>query len=240
MSLKQANQTSFKKGHRSWIEGLTKETDDRVKRLSEARIGIVPWNKGKTQEDYPQLVMSEKCKERISKSLVGKPSWRKGLTKETNESLMRTSKAQLGEKNHMYGKVGPMKGRKHTDSSKQKMSETKIRNGSAKGKNNGNWKGGITPLYKVVRACPTYKLWVTAIFTRDNWQCQNCGKFASGHLHAHHFKRFAELLEEKDIVSLGQALKTDELWDITNGITFCEKCHMKKHRKTERVKDGDT
>ena len=43
-----ANKTSFKKGHKGWNKGLTKETDSRVKLPKSAREGVRKFLLGKT------------------------------------------------------------------------------------------------------------------------------------------------------------------------------------------------
>ena len=45
-----------------------------------------------------------------------------------------------------------------------------------KGSNCHLWRGGITPINKVIRSSLKYKLWREAVFARDNWTCKDCGK----------------------------------------------------------------
>ena len=57
-----------------------------------------------------------------------------------------------------------------------------------------------------------WKLWREAVFQRDNYICQKCGK-VGGRLDPHHKKdksRYPELV-----------------FDVDNGITLCHKCHLK-------------
>lgn len=56
-----------------------------------------------------------------------------------------------------------------------------------------------------------YKEWVRKVFQRDNYTCQCCGK-RGGNLNAHHLYNFSE---HKNL-----------RYDVTNGITFCESCHL--------------
>jgi len=79
------------------------------------------------------------------------------------------------------------------------------------GENNYFWKGGITPENIRIRNSIEYRLWREAVFARDNWTCQKCGK--RGNVHAHHIKSFSEFPE----------LHTA----IANGETLCVKCHGK-------------
>lgn len=84
------------------------------------------------------------------------------------------------------------------------------------GPNNPTWKGGITTEEEKVRKSPEYKLWRTAVFQRDNYNCRHCGYSAGGILNAHHIKPFATHPELR--------------LDVGNGITLCEVCHTEVHR----------
>lgn len=63
------------------------------------------------------------------------------------------------------------------------------------------------------RNMPEYIEWRKAVYERDNFKCQECGKH--GRLEAHHIKPWHShpLLR----------------FDINNGITLCEECHKAKH-----------
>lgn len=80
------------------------------------------------------------------------------------------------------------------------------------GKNNHNWKGGITLINEKIRKSPEYKLWREAVFKRDNWICIWCGKY-SGRLNADHIKPFSLFPELR--------------FAIDNGRTLCIPCHKK-------------
>lgn len=49
------------------------------------------------------------------------------------------------------------------------------------------------------------------VFERDKYTCQCCGKHG-GNLNAHHLYNFSE--------------RKDLRYDVSNGITFCEACHL--------------
>jgi hypothetical protein len=80
------------------------------------------------------------------------------------------------------------------------------------GENSGSWKGGITPWKKALRNALEYRAWRRLVFARDNYTCQECGKYG-GYLESHH------------IVPLKET--TEFMLDINNGITLCRPCHVK-------------
>lgn len=84
------------------------------------------------------------------------------------------------------------------------------------GPNHWNWKGGITPQNQVERNSRKAREWRTSVFQRDKFTCQICGA-VGGKLNAHHVKEWAKYKELR--------------FDLSNGITLCEKCHKKLHRR---------
>lgn len=74
------------------------------------------------------------------------------------------------------------------------------------------WKGGKTKLSKLRKTNAEYKDWREAVFKRDNYICQNCGKHTNN-LEAHHRKE--------------QSNYPELIYDIDNGITLCHECHKK-------------
>jgi hypothetical protein len=85
-----------------------------------------------------------------------------------------------------------------------------------RGKNHPSWRGGITPVSVAVRNSLELKLWKEAVFLRDDFTCQKCGR-RSKKLNAHHIFGFADQ----------PRLRTS----IENGITLCQECHWKFHKK---------
>lgn len=77
------------------------------------------------------------------------------------------------------------------------------------GERNPNWKGGITPQYIKERSTPEYNQWRKAVYKKDNYTCQCCGR--RNNLNAHHILPFSKYIDKRI--------------DINNGITLCEKCH---------------
>jgi endogenous inhibitor of DNA gyrase (YacG/DUF329 family) len=92
------------------------------------------------------------------------------------------------------------------------------------------WKGGVSLLGARIRMTIPGKEWITAIFERDNYICQECGNIG-GYLNAHHIIPFSELLNKNHITSVEEAILCEELWNIDNGITLCKECHKGRHKK---------
>lgn len=69
------------------------------------------------------------------------------------------------------------------------------------------------------RRTKEYKEWRDAVFQRDNYTCQRCGK-RGGALNAHHILRYRN----------NESHRTD----IDNGITLCTECHKSVHREEGR------
>lgn len=81
---------------------------------------------------------------------------------------------------------------------------------SLRGKNNPNWKNGISTETNCIRTSKRYEDWKDTVFKRDDYTCQLCG-IRGGDLNAHHilsFKGFPKYRLEVD-----------------NGITYCVECH---------------
>lgn len=67
-----------------------------------------------------------------------------------------------------------------------------------------------------IRNSLEYREWRTAVFERDHYRCQVCGRIG-GTLNAHHIKRFSDHPESR--------------FDVDNGVTLCKECHLMAHRK---------
>ncbi len=92
------------------------------------------------------------------------------------------------------------------------------------GKNNPNWKGGISTLLQKIRLSDKYSEWRKSIYIRDNFTCQICKK-RCGKVEAHHIRRFSHIIEDNNIKTFEAAMGCAEIWDISNGITLCKGCH---------------
>ena len=86
------------------------------------------------------------------------------------------------------------------------------------GERHWNWKGGITPENARIRASAEYAKWRKAVFERDHFTCQMCGRYGCK-LNAHHIKPFSKYPEYR--------------LDLDNGITLCKECHKKAHKKVK-------
>ena len=64
------------------------------------------------------------------------------------------------------------------------------------------------------------KEWTKAVYLKDNYTCQKCGK-RGGVLNAHHIIPF----------SVDKTLR----YEISNGITLCVDCHKKEHKRLRKI-----
>lgn len=112
----------------------------------------------------------------------------------------------------MIGRVRPIELRiRHSEAMKKIV---------ASGKHNF-WKGGVAKENRTFKSnfqnTIEYRLWRTAVFTRDNHKCVWCGNDKSGELQADHIQTFADFPELR--------------LAIDNGRTLCKLCHYKRHSK---------
>ena len=130
-----------------------------------------------------------------NKGRLGVPPWNKGK-KLSEEIRKKFSISHLGQTH-----------KRHTPESRKKIGEYH------KGEKATFWKGGISPINKLIRSSLEYKLWREAVFKRDNYQCIWGGKEHGNRLQVDHIKPF----------SLFPVLR----FAIDNGRTLCENCHKK-------------
>jgi hypothetical protein len=134
------------------------------------------------------------------------------------------SKKQLGESNTMWkgGKpkclecgecVGDRRVKRHKS--------------CYKGSLHHKWRGGVTPTYQSIRGLPESRMWRTHVFQRDGYACTGCGDKKGGNLNADHIIPFFTILQIYKIKTIEDARACDFLWDIRNGRTLCENCHIK-------------
>lgn len=140
----------------------------------------------KIKEAKKHQVFTESTRKKLSKSLTGRI-----VSARTREKIR---KSLLG----------------HPVSDETKLKMLNNRKKIIRGSEHYNWKGGITPINRVIRNSVEYKLWREAVFKRDDYTCRFCG-VRGGIIHADHIKRFSEFPELR--------------FALDNGRTLCVNCH---------------
>jgi 5-methylcytosine-specific restriction endonuclease McrA len=213
------------KGHR--------HSDEAREKMSAAKIGKTACNKGQK--------MSEEQKAKIAMALRGRKLSEAEVEKRRRKHSPEEV-AKMIETRKRLGIPSGMKGKVHSEETKQKMRDAKlgktkseetrarmsqaqtgrivtdemrenIRKACKYGPEHPNWRGGTTK--STDRNKPEYRRWRKAVFVRDNYTCQKCGLKAEpgdGKLHAHHINEFA--------------FHADQRMLLENGQTLCEPCHF--------------
>lgn len=84
------------------------------------------------------------------------------------------------------------------------------------------WNGRKAPWEKAdrkERSSKRYAKWRELVFRRDGYTCQHCGEHET-RLNAHHIKSFSRYIAER--------------YDLDNGLTLCESCHLELHEESQR------
>lgn len=207
-----------------WNKG--KKLSEKTKRKISIKLkGKIPWNKDKP---WPPEV-----RDKISKANRGKL---KGIKKSKehvekiaralrNRTFSETHRQRLSEaqklvvkarwdsewghnkkkefKIRFSGRNNPMYGRKRNDLAERNKSSVK------RGKEHWHWRGGVSRNehwgYKAVQ-------WREAVFKKDNYTCQACGK-RGGDIEADHIKSWFIYPKLR--------------YELENGRTLCKACHKK-------------
>jgi hypothetical protein len=131
--------------------------------------------------------------------------WNKGrsLSGEQKQFLSEKAKQRKGDKSSRYGAILSQETRTRIAKSLQ---------GRFRGAENPQWKGERAAKRRDIWYSRfEYKQWRQAVFARDNYACQWCGKVSTGNIQAHHILTWAQHPEARFLVE--------------NGITLCVPCH---------------
>lgn len=134
-------------------------------------------------------------------------------------------------------------GYKHREESKLKASasnkawcannpdKVKARGAKVRGENHCNWKGGCSRLNTAIRRMTENRKWMDAVKERDG-KCLVCESVEN--LESHHIVPLAVLVDVHSIANKDEARDCVALWELSNGMTVCARCHYKIHgRKYE-------
>ena len=173
------------------------------------KLGHIPWNKGKK---WPEVSVrlkgnkfwlgrhhSDETRRKISMILRGR--------KFSKEHCRKLSEVRSLQSVKTRKKISiALRGKKLSDEHRKNISL------SLRREKHPNWRGGITPMNRVVRYSLEYRNWRDRVFKRDNWTCVQC-KRRGGELNADHIKQFA--------------FYPDIRFELDNGRTLCVPCHRK-------------
>ena len=206
-------------------------TEVTKRKISEAQKG----RKGTIGSWGHHWKLSEEDKRKLSEAKKGKKCvwYGKKHTQETKLKISKANKGRCFTEKHKKKLSERRKGRHFSEETRRKLSE------AMKGNKNWNWQGGITPIIQRIRHSEKYQQWRQSCFIRDNFTCQKCGDNTGGNLVVHHKKAFNKLMEEaKGYIPLlswfNACMLYFPLWDISNGITLCLRCHKKLHKKRRK------
>lgn len=152
----------------------------------------------------------------------GRKPWNLGIphSKESNE---KNRLAHLGKKHTEEWKKkisNKLKGRKVTWGDKisegKKGKQTSPETGFKPGENHWNWRGGVSQERELIANRSKERPWAKKVKKRDNWICQECGA-KDGKMIAHHIIFWTP--------------KAKSNYDLNNGKTLCNSCHVKLHWK---------
>jgi 5-methylcytosine-specific restriction endonuclease McrA len=181
------------------------------------------------------MIQSEETKRKKSESVKGEknPFFGRHHSEEAKIKISEFAKGRHFTEEHKRKLSEVQKGRKGLNLGIPRSEETKRRiSKGLKGSKNPHWKGGISPIVELIRGSSKSKQWRTDCLIRDKFTCRKCG-YKGENLEVHHRKSFYKFLVEiKNYLPLFDlyegAMLYIPLWDISNGITLCKKCHKNK------------
>lgn len=204
----------FRKKNKGSTGKTWKMSDEAKLKMSLARKAYYanPENREKQSELLKTLFANDSgYQERMSESAKGKV-----LSEETKIKIGEKSKGRVFSEESLKKKSISMKKIMENPEVREKIGKkskemwTPEYREAHSGENHWNWQGGITEENHAIRTSLEYKEWRMAVFKRDNWTCQECGKKCSD-IHADHIKPFS--------------LYPELRFEVSNGRTLCENCH---------------
>ena len=167
--------------------------------------------KGKTYEEIHGVYKANELKKRRSLDTKGRKR-----SEKTKKLLSDCAKKRVGSKNPFFGK-------KHSRKTREAISKTRREMFAER-----------QTVNKQVRRYWRVAEWTALVLERDNYTCQTCGaKNYAGlgetvRLEAHHKVELHNIIEN---MCFDEVIKLPELYDLSNGITLCYRCHKNVHRK---------
>ncbi len=138
----------------------------------------------------------------------------KKLSLKTREKMSDAKKGKTPKNIKML--IEAKRNYKYTKKHRKRLSETHKKLGTMPPSRRGTipWNfRNITPIHERIRKSPEYAEWRWGVFVRDDFTCQMCG-VRGARLRANHIKKFSDYPELR--------------LELTNGITICENCDVKK------------
>jgi 5-methylcytosine-specific restriction endonuclease McrA len=158
----------------------------------------------KRDKTYEEIYGDKAAEEAEKRRLGNIQHWQENPDKRPPESFLKSSLIRTGKTyEEIYGDRAKEESTKRSEGH-QKRWEGHIRTG-CRDKKNGEVK---------------YTIWRKAVFERDDYTCQKCGK-RGGRLHAHHIKSWSKFPELR--------------YDVDNGQTLCVTCHGEEHPENKAL-----
>lgn len=212
---------------------LSKEHIEKIRKANKGRImsqESIEKGREKIRKSVKKLWQNPEYRKRQIKAHKGKfigknhPGWKGGKNKcldcgkELSGRTVKRCKKCFGKSEEFRNKISKAhKGKKLSEEHKRNIGK------AHKGGKHWAWKGGITSDIQKIRDSVEYRNWRLKVYAQNNYTCQKCNQKGGIILHAHHIYNFSN----------NESLR----FEVFNGITFCNKCHMKFHSKYGKRKN---